>query len=164
MSRNIFETLQAALEYVQINVSAYEIVIVPPELHELTDEEEGNAEDIQNTTFVQDVPGELEVVADDGSSSFESDGDSISGTWHINEHPRYTLGEYNGIPNDRLTSLHDQLAFMTPIQLFNIMWEGADELIKAESERYAQKQCGDHQFSTSIPEIRHFIGILLLSS
>jgi hypothetical protein len=67
MSRNTFETLQAALEYVQINVSAYEIIIVPPELHELTDEEKGNAEDIQNTTFVQDVPGELEVVADDGS-------------------------------------------------------------------------------------------------
>jgi hypothetical protein len=162
MSKNIFETLTAAMDEYERNQNVREIVILPPLPDQLTDDEDMDDEGVFDSGVVHDVPGQLEVIMNDDSSSSKGEEEPLR-SWRKTDQPRYTMLEFKGIPLQKLTHIHDELGGLSPIQLFDLMWEGCDDMIKVETERYAHEQCADHFFSVSVDEIRRFNGVLMLS-
>ena len=69
MSRNVFMNLEVALDYLVLEDIDADLAVIPPDVDDLTNEDELNDEDTA-TPLVRDVPGLLEVVnADEENGS-----------------------------------------------------------------------------------------------
>ena len=71
MSRNVFINLEAALDYLVLEDIDADLAVIPPDIDDLTNEDELNDEDTA-TPSVCDVPGLVEVVNAD-----EEDGSDV---------------------------------------------------------------------------------------
>lgn len=144
-----------------------ELVILPPPPDPLTDNEEGDENEILSPVDFADVPGEIEIVDldDDEETDGALPGPSVepATSWRSCNKPRYTLPPFKGVPEERWATLQNEMAGLSPLQTFNLMWEGCDDLILNETLRYAHEQGGDHGFSMSTADAQRFNGILLLS-
>ena len=70
MSRKVFINLEADLDYLALKEIVTDLAIIPPDVDDLTDEDELNDKDIA-TALVRDVSGLVEVVNADEEDGFD---------------------------------------------------------------------------------------------
>lgn len=189
-------TLQEILEEFEKDedeVENVDIVVIPPEVDELTDEDEGPDDIIEEPT-VLDVPGtvelhvecaaqitvEAEVNKEDANigcttTLSPSQCKSSAGKkkrklcesepcWRYID-PEYRKGKQRGrVYEENMAKMKEDMCKMTCLEVFeSIMTPEIFDFIVRESVRYATTSKNKPDFILSVEELKSFFGILLLS-
>lgn len=168
-----YKNLQSALE--DLNKESADIVIIPPNPDYQTDVDEIDEDEIQAETLPTDVPGEIEVFAEEEESDDEDNVPLAELQTKIKkqkieeQEPKWTtrlidinLKHTNG-SQDRQNHVKAILKDLQPVQVFEKLFdEDVIKYLTEETNRYAQ-QNNNHNFIVHENEIRSFIGILLFS-
>ncbi|KAJ8956555.1 hypothetical protein NQ318_019279 [Aromia moschata] len=156
------------------------IVLIPPEVDTLTDEEDINEDECDVRDFPNDVPGEVEVhydsdddniplsemivQANQGPSNLPKKmrtGTEAEPTW--SEHKiNLEMKETHGYV-DRINHVKEQINNKTPVEIFEKLFDNdIFEHIAKQSILYAAQK-NNHQFTVTQDDLRIFIAILVLS-
>lgn len=176
--RNEYRGLQEAVEAIlceEDSDAEIELVTLPPDPSALTDEEEGDDDNIQGNNIPQDVPGRVEVLVDREEEQWsDSDDEPLSASKRPRssiEEPRWRkcVPTYQPIPSaddnvsSRLQNLVDKVKNQNPVNIFEMFFdEEVMTMISQYSQMYAA-QNNKHDFHVSIEELKIFFGILLLT-
>jgi hypothetical protein len=163
-NRNIFTTLNAAMEAArQSIVPVSELVIIPPDAAEVTDEED--VDDEHQQANVTDICGLVEIIDMDDDESEPSTASvppqslsQWSRRWPNFSSMIDSSSSVTGIRDLMVNAVADQ----SPIAIFNLMWKGVVNLIKKGTEKYARDK-NDHSFLLNNGELERFFGVLVLS-
>ncbi|XP_076047359.1 uncharacterized protein LOC143028888 [Oratosquilla oratoria] len=154
-----------------------DVIIVPPDVDELTDEED-IAEDEMGEISVQDVPGTLEVHVDRVPIEEHAENKAKAATSSRKKRKfcdsepvwKHKTPEYRKVKGrsehhrDCLQKMKDNLDTLSPLELFEkLMTPGIYEHIVKETVRYASSCKNMCDFTFSVDELKTFIGILLFS-
>lgn len=178
-SVNEYCGLEEALNAVMLEEddASIDLVTLPPEPSVLTDEEEGDEDNIQSNTVPRDIPGRIEVFMNRDEEEWDSsDDETLAETkrrrtnaqapcWRKTE-PTYD--PFVSISNDdnvqeRQNKLMDELKNQNPLQIFEKIFD--DEvftMILQYTQTYATQK-NNHDFKVTIGELKTFFGILLLT-
>lgn len=144
-----------------------DVVIIPPDVDELTDEE--NIDDNETgSPQVTDVAGTLEINPTDSSEHYNEYLKTVKSNklkWRKKD-PSYTkLQDRHETQMSQQDDLSTQLIGLTPKEIFEqlVTFEIFDHIVK-ESTRYAVQDKNQSVFSLSVEELKTFIGILIFSS
>lgn len=184
MTTRPFKTLEEAVEYLYSEEIESDIYALPPDVDELTDEEDVDDNDLSVPT-VTDVAGFLEVNIEASDVEFDSEDDiplselapkpstshsakkrkiqQPTAEWEETA-PVYSMCPTGNIAEENLRKLKDTLANLSPIAMFEKTFD--DELLDfvvEETTRYATTQKNKHNFSVTREEIKIFIGFLIFS-
>jgi hypothetical protein len=157
--RNIFKTLNEAMDAAREREAHIELVIIPPPVDELTDEED----EVRNE--VHDIVGEVELV--DLDISLHNDEGNETNERKISWRKRNP--KFDEIPQtssryvqEKCESLCEEIGHLPPIKIFEQFWDGVIHLFKENSELYA-RQKNEHSYKLADGELERFFGILMLS-
>ena len=135
------------------------LVILPPDVGEITDEEDFDENDLGEAA-VHDVPGELEIH----SQGREKDEEPVAKKKKVDI--RWRRGEkVKDSDQVSIESLAERYPLLEddPFTLFSLFLDNNIlQHIIDQSIIYAQQK-GKHDFELSLPELKVFLGILLLS-
>ncbi|CAK1592870.1 unnamed protein product [Parnassius mnemosyne] len=183
---NSFIGLEEAIEAVTADSDddrAYDLAIIPPDPSVVTDEEEGSDEDMVTYTLPRDVPGNIEVLVHDEDtllSDYDSSDEEPLASKRVRRQPNieqrqqtpawrkclpsYTFGhQHTSEVQDKQNAIKEQLKDQNPVQIFEkILDEEVLQLILSNSILYAN-QNNIHSFQLDLPDLKKFIGILILS-
>jgi hypothetical protein len=156
-----------------------DLVVLPPEPSDLTDEEEVDEDDVATNEKPRDIPGNLEVfIARDEDLWHNSDDEPLSfksakkkrfnysqSSWR-KCNPTYSVSPVT-VSDDTVQQCREKiitkLCSKNPIDIFErIFDEEVLSIIITFSTLYAAQKNKD-DFSISISELRSYFGILLLS-
>lgn len=154
-----------------------DMIIVPPDVDELTDEEDID-EDVMGEISVQDVPGSLEVHVDRVPVEHHAKKKEKSTTssrkkrkfcdsepiWN-HKTPEYSKVKERSVHhNECLQKMKENLNNLSPLELFEKMMTPSiyDHIVR-ETVRYASSCKNMCDFTFSVDELKTFIGILLFS-
>ena len=154
-----------------------DIIIVPPDVDELTDEEDVS-EDIIGELSVQDVPGSLEIHKDSVVSEKCTTDNAKSASrarkkrkfcnsepkWK-HQDPKYSkVKERSQHYSECFQNMRESLETLSPCELFEKLMTPSilDHIVK-ETVRYAASCKNKFDFTFSVDELKIFIGILLFS-
>lgn len=179
---NNYVGLEEAIESIMCdeeNNSEYDILLLPPNPAVVSDEEEGNEDDLTLSTFPRDVPCTIEVVArrhtDDNNLNDSDEEDHRSRPskkarlqenepiWRKTK-PYYktTYGCADTVQSNKV-KLVQLLKDHNPLMLFESIFDSEVlNLIKDNSQLYAQ-QNNRHNFTVEHEDIKKFLGILILT-
>lgn len=142
-----------------------EVVILPPENSDVTDEEVDDME----ANDMQDVAGDLEIHAPDTASIETETLSTKRRKFKRREWKKDAMKAIRPIGDDvsaQLPNVKDEfplLKNMEPIDLFHLFFDDSIiHLITIETIRYASQK-GDHTFTITESEMKAFLGIILLS-
>lgn len=165
-----------------------DIVIIPPDVDCLTDNEEIDDDNLEFSELPKDIPGQVEIyyssdeeiplarmrqnlLQPDKNCEYESE-DEIplaSLAKRLKKEPCWTTETFDKtIPEsfeyqERLESLKVEMENKTPVEIFEKLFDSSViQHIVEQSKLYAS-QNNNHDFHVNEDEIRIFIGILLLS-
>lgn len=175
----LFNTLPEALDALNDNQVEEDIVLLPPEVNDLTDEEEYDDNDMESVVIPNDVPGQVLVnmsslEADDDFST--SDDEPLSAlaakkkkkcemySWKKCD-PVYSTFQVpiDSLYNARADQLITDLKNLTPTDIFEkFVDDSVIQLIVDQTNLYAQQK-NNHNFSITPREAKTFIAILLLT-
>ncbi|KAJ2948736.1 hypothetical protein O0L34_g7996 [Tuta absoluta] len=193
-NHNNYARLDEAVESIMADENddvEYDLVLLPPDPAIVSDEEEGNDDDLTNSTLPRDVPGTLEVVPrhpnHDISDWDESNDEPLSNIARPakrsrnevssnqqrqqSEAPiwRKTLPIYSTVHNitdaiqNRQKHVVECLKNHSPVLLFEEMFDDdVMSLIVNNSLLYAG-QNNRHNFEFNTSDLKRFLGILILS-
>ncbi|XP_068241039.1 piggyBac transposable element-derived protein 2-like [Palaemon carinicauda] len=154
-----------------------DVIIIPPDVDELTDEED-ISEDIIEDVSVQDVPGSLEVQVNQQpiENPTKDRGASAKSSWKkrefCNTEPiwKHKNLEYSKVKElseqykENLQEIKESLYNLSPLELFEkLMSRGIYDHILKETVRYASSYRNKCEFTLGIDELKTFIAILLFS-
>jgi DNA excision repair protein ERCC-6 len=163
-SRNIFDTLQAAIEEIQQRgTPGVDLVILPPEPDQLTDDEEGENDDI-----VDDVAGFVEADNRDSSSDEEEDPSPPKKAAHgfdwAVRNPQFSpLHDTSNSIEVRQAATQAVVDHLSPIGIFRLLWRDVNQLFMKYTRKFARVTHNEHTFRIQDGEMDRFFGILLLS-
>ncbi len=150
----LFGNLQDALE--DLSENEEEIVILPPSVDEMTDEEEEVENQMLNTVLPNDIAGSVQILVEDNSDTHEPE--QIY-EWQSGE--KDMTHKFKAA--EELQKLEDKyplLVTMKPHELFLVFFnEEILNLIATETKRYAGSK-NQHTFSISKADIVDWICIL----
>lgn len=184
MDEIYLEFLESHNESDSDNETLGDVIIVPPDVDGLTDEEDIGDEEETGEVVVQDVPGSLELhietdhqneVQLDENNDFQKPSKASRGKkrklsesvpkWRYVE-PKYSKAKERDYHHQTyLKGMKDALETSTPVQIFEelITPEIYDHIAK-ETVRYATSCKNIMDFTINADELKVFIGILLFSS
>lgn len=192
MSRKRFLTLEEALEYAFSEEIERDILLLPPEVDDLTDEELANDEEV-GPPAITDTPGDVEMFIEEsqeitvpnepnGSNSskeaveslYDSEDDLPLSTIQRAKRPKKAQWEKSDPIYDHQTlenqvqknfeAAKESMTDITPVKLFEQFFdEEVYNLIMTETHRYAKVQKNRHNFEVSREKITVFIGFLIFS-
>lgn len=176
------EILQHLHEEDEENIDHADVIIIPPDVDDLTDEDEA-CDDLTGEVTVQDVPGSLELHIETKSSTAQDSTSNNSVGVHksstskkrklCKSQPnwRYKEPQYNKVKQrgktheDNLQKMKEEMDHLTPLELFeSIMSPNIYDHIVKETVRYATACKNKGDFVFTVEELKCFIGILLFSS
>lgn len=174
---NEYHGLQEALEAVMDEDDGAEIdlVVIPPEPSVLTDEEEGDEDNIESNTVPRDIPGRVEVFTNADEDDWDSSDDETLAVTKKRrtdfEEPRWRKSEpsYDPIHSTddnvqaRLDKLKEELKNQNPVIIFEKLF---DQEVLTMIGHYTQTYAAQknmHDFKVSVDELKTFFGILLLT-
>lgn len=185
MSRKHFRNLEDAVEYLYSEQVDADIAALPPEVDELTDEDDLNDDDL-GLADILEIPGGTEVFIENEnsdqdkhniSSSDEEDNlplasiakkkkrdpnKSFLPDWSKSE-PQYEHTEKRDA-EELYKNIKEQLVENTPLQIFeNFFDELVFKHIVTETKRYAAEYKNKHNYSITVEEIKIFIGFLIFT-
>lgn len=166
MSRRNFRTITEASEVIFDEIEDYDnidLIIIPPDPDELTDQEDFNDEECGPSigdNIVTETAGTYEILIDDETNTDfdtytvrERDWSSIA--------PTYTHSPID-IEQNIIAHLKEDYHSLTPFEIFlRFFDERVIQLIVSETNRYAQQK--NESFRVDQNDIYAFIGILSLS-
>ena len=175
MNRNkIFKSLEEATAYLFSEEIEADIISMPPDVDDLTDEEQFDDDNL-STPFLSDVAGTLEIaVRDDNDNSIISDKikekksrkrkrETPLVEW-TNETPTYTFGTLGNSSKRNFDLLITNASNMSPTELFEEFFtESVYGMIVEETNRYAKEVKNKLNFNVTKDEIKTFIGFLIFS-
>lgn len=166
MSRRTFRTITEASNVILGEIPDYaniELIIIPPDPDEFTDEEDLNDEECEtsnNDNIVTETAGTYEIL-------FEHNTITDSNTYTVRERnwstiePSYTHSPID-IEQNIVSNLIEQYHSLSPFEIFlRFFDERVLQLIVSETNRYAQQK--NELFRVNQNDIYGFIGILSLS-
>lgn len=179
MSREVFTNIDAAIEYLFSEQIDCDLAAVPPDVDELTDEDEID-DDIIDYPVVQDVPGVVEIINPEEEEHEEEEPIPSTSTgktkskrprmekpnvkWkkQVPEHNVWTdIGDDASV---RFEAMKAQLQNDSPLQIFERFFsDDVFQLMVEETVRYARIQKNKHEFDVSVADLKVFIGFLLFS-
>jgi hypothetical protein len=192
MSRQVFKTLEEAVDYLYSQDIEADILALPPEVDELTDEDDLDDDDL-DVPVVSDVAGQTEIYlpSDDDSdddiplSVFARHGPSTSREEQPKEsvskrrkimkpeqetpqwkkiNPQFETWESTDTPEKKFTNMLSILPGASMLEIFeNFFSEQVFQKIVDETLRYAAEQKNKPTFSVEIEDIKIFIGFLIFS-
>lgn len=193
MNRKTFVTLDEAIEYLYSEEIESDIVALPPEVDELTDEEDINDEDLA-VPFVSDFAGMTEVdCPSDSDSDFDvplavlaKQGPSTLYQGSFPSHdevgepapkrkapdkpnwqevdPQYEAWDNSNTPDEKFASMLPTLSDAGMIDIFEHFFsQEVYQLIVDETIRYATAQKNRATFTVAVEDIKIFIGFLIFS-
>lgn len=185
-----FKTLEEAVEYLYSEQIEADLIALPPDVDELTDEEDINDE--LDIPVVNDVPGNIEInfhheqevdsedednlplsafVTNMPSTSTSSppakrkkvEKKNITAQWRRIS-PSYTQKPTGNTYEINSNTLKTSLVDFTPVNIFEEFFDNnVYEMILDESKRYAATQKNKHDISITIDELKVFVGFLIFS-
>lgn len=184
-SKNNYAKLEEAIEAVIADENddvEYDVLLLPPELAVVSDEEEGNDDDLTCSTLPKEVPGTVEVISRrpnfDTSDWEDSDDEPLSNQAGPSKRPRtqdytpvwrktqptYTMTiELSDSVPCRKKVLVEKLKDYSPTKLFESFFDdNVMKMIVDNSILYAG-QNNRHNFHLDDVDLRKFLGILLLT-
>jgi hypothetical protein len=171
MSRSVFLTTDEAVEYLMSledeEVDEPQMVIVLPIPDAVSDCEDRDDDRTQREPTrvltdevpTEDIAGTVEVIAIQGNQG-ERVPSPQKPKW-VRSAPRYPKFSQTQGAMSRL-HIEEVLACKTPTELFELMMIEMFDIIVVESNKYASQQ-NYHGLNLTVPELKQFIGILLLS-
>lgn len=181
MPRKAFQRLKDAVEYLYSEQVDADIAALPPEVDDLTDEDDINDEEL-GVAIVQDIPGGTELffteqnTSEESSSSDEEDNVPLSSfckkkraesillppSWNKSE-PNYETVNFQDC-QPMIEVVKEQVSNATPLEIFECYFDDAVyDLLLTETIRYARTQKNKHEYLTSKEEIKIFIGFLIFT-
>lgn len=146
-------------------------VLIPPEVDELTDEENVDDNIIGTETIPSDVTGTFEIHSHTMSSNKQEASESkrkrITKSkeyvlWEKETQPNYSITSENN-ENDYIRAIQASVVSLTPVEVFSLYF--TDEIFNkiVEFSNIYSKQQNRHDFHLTSVDLRKFIGILILS-
>ncbi|XP_065370926.1 piggyBac transposable element-derived protein 2-like, partial [Calliphora vicina] len=177
-----FKGLQEAVDSILADSEDEDIdmVIIPPNPSELTDEEEGVEDDMISSALPQDIPGTIDVFVNrrniDNDVSDDSDDEPLESKrtrltfatqknpiWDKCHPPQSPASQQNTEVYDRVNQIREELKNRIPVQIFETLFdEKIIDLIISNSTNYA-KQNNRHEFHLNDSDLKKFLGVLILS-
>lgn len=189
MSRTPFKSLEEAVDYLYSEDIEADIVALPPEVDDLTDEEEVDDRNL-DVPEVTDIAGHLEVeTRGDNYQEFDSEDDiplislipstSASSSTQTSGRcakkrklfqrwrkttPHYKHGQMGHKWEENLGNMKKSVEVLSPVQVFEQIFDSSVyDLIIQETNRYANAEKNKHGYSASIDDIKIFIGFLIFT-
>ena len=173
-----YGNLKDAISKLETTQGEAEIIILPPDADELTDEDEVEEDCLEDSNLPNDVPGQVELHFDDESLASDDSEDNLplssflpkKKTDNKNYQPawkqQYTDISMNDITHgceERLVRLKEDLNNKTPVEIFERLFDDKIlEIITEQSILYA-RQKNNQSFFVNKEELKVFIGVLLFS-
>lgn len=152
----------------------YDLLAIPPDPSILTDEDEGDEDNIHGNVFPRDIPGTIEVIQNKiNNDEWDSSDDEPLQKYrkfHMKE-PRWRKldGSYTSKPSEKINvqqrkeNVVNDLTGQTPVNIFEKFFDGEVlDMIILYSKLYAS-QHNNHNFEITAGELKVFFGILLLT-
>lgn len=170
--------LQEAIDAVmkeEDDVAEIDLVAIPPEPSVVTDEEEGEEDNLHSNTFPRDIPGRVEIFPNREEEDWDSSDEETLGAVKRRrtnfEEPRWRKCEPTYDPTHsteakvqaRLSNLMTELKNLNPLTIFEKIF---DEEVMTMIVKYTQTYAAQknvHGFKVSVNELKTFFGILLLT-
>ncbi|KAJ8964483.1 hypothetical protein NQ314_004770 [Rhamnusium bicolor] len=182
--------MQAALDVIEdakSSNSEIDLVIIPPDLGNQTDNEEFDDDDLVFTEMPKDDPGEIEV--DINGPSEDKNNPNYSDEWDedddillsellikkANQRQKMTEPKWTRRPVDmningtngtdvRLENVRGELSGLNAVQIFKKLFdEEVVDHIVTQTNIYAATDTNNHHFNITNEEMKIFIGLLLLT-
>lgn len=179
-----YKILRAAIESIQSEDRPADIVIIPPNVDEQTDEEDIEEDVLMSNEYPADVPGTVEVFEhfEEGDDLWDEEDflplSELKKMWQTMESTDETseilAPEWTSEPQDitmtetqmyteSLEKLKSDLKDYEPVELFELFFdENIVEHIVVETNRYATQK-NDHSFNITEEDLKSFIGILVFT-
>lgn len=187
MSRHkTFKSAEEAVEYLFSEEIEADMVALPPDVDEITDEESFD-DDETGCPVVQDIPGTVEInLPEDGdvpsystASSSSAKGTDVqsqpqnrsskkkkcepAAVWS-KTNPNYNFGSVGSLAQSNRENIVNALQGCTPLEIFEefLTSELLNNIVE-ETAKYAKQWKNKPQFSTSVDDLKVFIGFLIFS-
>lgn len=171
-----FQNLESALDEVYNNsdIVNADIVMIPPSVDYVTDEEDLDEENIRSVELPIDVPGEVEIFGNARAVTFEEDFDSddeipLSELKKSITPPLWTKSisttEFPQTDNylGKIQNCASDLSGYNEVEVFEKLFDvEVRQLIVSQTMLYAGQK-NQHNFSFNEEDLKVFIGILLFS-
>lgn len=158
---NIFANLQAAID--NINHEDEQLIVIPPNADILSDEEEGDVDNLINDVMPNDVPGAIEIMDPD---VLEPDDEPFEEPqWRktrVVQFPKFpdNISDHSANNKHQCIGETDHLHENQLFELF--LSDDVVDQIVAETIRYA-RQKNNHNFHLTSDELRAFFAFLIFT-
>ena len=166
MATKAFETVEEAVEYLFSDEIEADMIALPPEVDELTDEE-NIEDDMIGNSHVTDIAGTTEILHTEDQKNLPhvtSKKIKKEDIRWCDQSPSFSFPDIGQRASHLSEEMKQKLSGLSPVQVFEeIFSEDIVNLIVEETERYAREYRNKINFSVHPDEIRVFIGFLIFT-
>ena len=159
--RSVFNTVKEAVDNA-IETHRGNLVLLPPDVNRLSDEEEDVNEDLLSPN---DIAGQVEVEDEDGSSDDDGEEQNVKKVkpkWKSgNESLVFQWPEHSDL--EPLSLQYPLLANMSPAEIFSLFFDNDMKNMIIEQSLLYSVHRNNHRFKLSCSDLEKFIGVILLS-